>query len=104
MDHLKEAIGFRGFGQKDPLVEYKRESYEYFETMRFGYEDEIISYLYRIEPQPAFGAIEHPPQSEAPVSPLSEEPIPSETYTDNSAAGGIQRVMRFNVGGHDDDD
>ncbi len=54
MDHLKEAIGFRGYGQKDPLVEYKRESYDYFEQMRFGYEDEIISYLYRVEPQPAY--------------------------------------------------
>jgi preprotein translocase subunit SecA len=54
MDHLKEAIGFRGYGQKDPLVEYKRESYEYFEQMRFGYEDEIIAYLYRVEPQPAY--------------------------------------------------
>ena len=54
MDHLKEAIGFRGYGQKDPLVEYKRESYDYFEQMRFGYEDEIISYLYRVEPQAAY--------------------------------------------------
>ena len=55
MDHLKEAIGFRGYGEKDPLVEYtKNESYEYFEQMRFGYEDEIISYLFRVEPQPAY--------------------------------------------------
>ena len=33
MDHLKEGIGLRGYGQKDPLVEYKRESCEMFEEM-----------------------------------------------------------------------
>ena len=33
MDHLKEGIGLRGYGQKDPLVEYKRESFDMFEDM-----------------------------------------------------------------------
>ena len=101
MDHLKEAIGFRGYGQKDPLVEYKRESYEYFETMRFGYEDEIISYLYRVEPQ------YNPTQDEPPKRPEPDDPddpTPNETFTDKSATGGIQRVMRFQIGGHEDDD
>jgi len=104
MDHLKEAIGFRGYGQKDPLVEYKRESYEYFENMRFGYEDEIISYLYRVEPQPAYISEESAPQhGEAANQIEPDDQAPNETFTDKSAAGGIQRVMRFQIGGHEDD-
>jgi preprotein translocase subunit SecA len=95
MDHLKEAIGFRGYGQKDPLVEYKRESYEYFEQMRFGYEDEIISYLYRVEPQPAY------------VPDEDFFRVPAETIElgpdeQGNAPEGIQRVLRFTAGGLED--
>ncbi len=95
MDHLKEAIGFRGYGQQDPLVEYKRESYEYFEQMRFGYEDEIISYLFRVEPQPAYVPDEdffHGPAEVFELGP-DEQGNPPE---------GIQRVMRFTAGGLED--
>jgi preprotein translocase subunit SecA len=105
MDHLKEAIGFRGYGQKDPLVEYKRESYEYFENMRFGYEDEIISYLFRVQPQPAFVSEERPSQSaKAQQTELQDDDGFVESYTDKSNPNGIQRVMRFSVGGVDDDE
>ena len=40
MDHLKEGIGLRGYGQKDPLVEYKKESFELFQDMMDRIEDE----------------------------------------------------------------
>jgi preprotein translocase subunit SecA len=46
MDHLKEGIGLRGYGQKDPLVEYKRESYDLFQEMMDRIEDETVRYLY----------------------------------------------------------
>jgi preprotein translocase subunit SecA len=46
MDHLKEGIGLRGYGQKDPLVEYKRESFDLFEAMMDRIEDETVRYLY----------------------------------------------------------
>ncbi|HEX4277023.1 MAG TPA: preprotein translocase subunit SecA [Bryobacteraceae bacterium] len=46
MDHLKEGIGLRGYGQKDPLVEYKKESYDLFQDMMDRIEDETIRYLY----------------------------------------------------------
>ena len=36
LDHLKEGIGLRGYGQKDPLVEYKKESYALFAAMTHG--------------------------------------------------------------------
>jgi preprotein translocase subunit SecA len=49
MDHLKEGIGLRGYGQKDPLVEYKKESFKLFEAMRDRIEDEIIRILYFLQ-------------------------------------------------------
>jgi preprotein translocase subunit SecA len=50
LDHLKEGIGLRGYGQKDPLQEYKRESFELFEMMRERVENDIIQKLFRYEP------------------------------------------------------
>ena len=54
MDHLKEGIGLRGYGQKDPLVEYKKESYTLFTDMMDRIEDETVRYLYflRFEQNP----------------------------------------------------
>ncbi len=103
MDHLKEAIGFRGYAQRDPLVEYKKESYEYFEQMRFGYEDEIVSYLYRVEPQPSYV-----PDEDFFREPEVFEMGPDETgtlvkTTSEQNGEGVQRVMRFNVGGVEDE-
>ena len=51
MDHLKEGIGLRGYGQKDPLIEYKKESFTMFQDMMDRIEDETIKFLYfmRIE-------------------------------------------------------
>ena len=42
MDHLKEGIGLRGYGQKDPLIEYKKEGFEMFQDMMERIEDETI--------------------------------------------------------------
>ncbi|HVS61937.1 MAG TPA: preprotein translocase subunit SecA [Thermoanaerobaculia bacterium] len=50
LDHLKEGIGLRGYGQRDPKNEYKRESYELFAAMKERIEDTILKTLYRIEP------------------------------------------------------
>jgi preprotein translocase subunit SecA len=49
MDHLKEGIGLRGYGQKDPLVEYKKESFTLFEEMWDRIEDETVRYLYFLQ-------------------------------------------------------
>jgi preprotein translocase subunit SecA len=46
MDHLKEGIGLRGYGQKDPLVEYKKESFVLFQDMMDRIEDETIRWLF----------------------------------------------------------
>jgi len=49
MDHLKEGIGLRGYGQKDPLIEYKKESFEMFQDMMDRIEDETIRYLFFLQ-------------------------------------------------------
>ena len=49
MDHLREGIGLRGYGQHDPLVEYKRESFEMFEAMMTRFEEDTTRYLYLMQ-------------------------------------------------------
>jgi preprotein translocase subunit SecA len=49
MDHLKEGIGLRGYGQHDPLVEYKRESFDMFEEMMQRFQEETARYLYLMQ-------------------------------------------------------
>ena len=49
MDHLKEGIGLRGYGQHDPLVEYKRESFDMFEEMMQRFQEETVRYLYLMQ-------------------------------------------------------
>jgi preprotein translocase subunit SecA len=49
MDHLREGIGLRGYGQHDPLVEYKRESFDMFEEMMKRFEEETVRYMYLMQ-------------------------------------------------------
>ncbi len=56
MDHLKEGIGLRGYGQRDPLIEYKKEGFALFEAMTDRIKDEVVRTLFhlqiRTEPPP----------------------------------------------------
>ena len=45
LDHLKEGIGLRGYGQKDPLVEYKKESFELFQDMKRRVDEDMVNRL-----------------------------------------------------------
>ncbi|HVN92629.1 MAG TPA: preprotein translocase subunit SecA [Terracidiphilus sp.] len=49
MDHLKEGINLRGYAQKDPLVEYKRESFEMFEAMMAKFQEDTARFLFRMQ-------------------------------------------------------
>ncbi|HYO75521.1 MAG TPA: SEC-C metal-binding domain-containing protein, partial [Thermoanaerobaculia bacterium] len=49
IDHLKEGIGLRGYGQRDPLVEYKRESFDLFQSMMERIQDRVVKILWKIE-------------------------------------------------------
>jgi preprotein translocase subunit SecA len=63
LDHLKEGIGLRGYGQRDPLVEYKKESFQLFQDMRGRIEEEIVRYLWWLRPvvQGEGGPVAAPP-------------------------------------------
>jgi preprotein translocase subunit SecA len=50
LDHLKEGIGLRGYGQRDPLVEYKRESFDLFTDMKTRVEEEMVRYIMWLRP------------------------------------------------------
>jgi preprotein translocase subunit SecA len=49
IDHLKEGIGLRGYGQRDPLVEYKKESFELFTEMMERIQDRVVKYLWKTD-------------------------------------------------------
>jgi preprotein translocase subunit SecA len=53
MDHMKAGIGLRGYGQKDPVVEYKREGFQMFEAMMIRIDEEALLNIYRVEPPTA---------------------------------------------------
>jgi len=49
MDHLKEGINLRGYAQRDPLVEYKRESFDIFEAMMAKFHEDTVRFLFRMQ-------------------------------------------------------
>jgi preprotein translocase subunit SecA len=61
LEHLRQVIGLRGYGQRDPLNEYKAESFNLFETMSTGLREAVTSQLMRVEIRTA-------PQEEPPAS------------------------------------
>src|SRR6185436_3244044 len=52
LDHLKEGIGLRGYGQRDPLVEYKKESYNMFQALMDRIDEEILRWVFLYQPVP----------------------------------------------------
>jgi preprotein translocase subunit SecA len=71
LDHLKEGIGLRGYGQKDPLVEFKKEAFVLFEDMMTRIDNETVRYLFHVQvqqgeaPQQQARPAEPPPQQRA---------------------------------------
>ncbi len=66
MDYLRQSVGLRGYAQKDPKQEYKREAFEMFEQLLDRVKHDVVAFLMRIqlqEPQQALAALEeHEPQ------------------------------------------
>ena len=50
LDHLKEGIGLRGYGQRDPLVEYKKESFQMFQALMDRIDEEILRWSFLYQP------------------------------------------------------
>jgi preprotein translocase subunit SecA len=76
LDHLKEGIGLRGYGQKDPLVEFKKEAFILFEDMMTRIDNETVRYLFHVQIQ----------QGEPPPEQRQPRPEPSRTLAAAPAA------------------
>ena len=74
LDHLKEGIGLRGYGQKDPLVEYKRESFELFQDMKRRIDEEMVRTLWGIRIDAEQGAPASRPPRRAATPLILNEP------------------------------
>jgi preprotein translocase subunit SecA len=81
MDHLKEGIGLRGYGQHDPLVEYKRESFDMFEAMMQRFQEETTRYLYLMQ------ILERPSEPQVSIAPPREGGEPSTNALISGTAG-----------------
>ncbi len=73
MEHFKEGIGLRAFGQKDPLIEYKNEAYQAFQELTEGIQFDIASTIYRVQ------LVKEPPQAPPPLAMASRGPKPAPT-------------------------
>ena len=89
LDHLKEGIGLRGYGQRDPLVEYKKESYALFQDMKARIEEEIVRYLFWLRPvSMEEGEPEAPAALRAP-RPAARRPAPASMTMNNPGAAPV---------------
>jgi preprotein translocase subunit SecA len=98
MDHLKEGIGLRGYAQQDPLVAYKKESFEMFEAMMLRFQEDTIRHLFRMQiigpdGNPIESLDQLPPDFRAPGEDPSELPSPpSGALLEAPAAAPTQSV------------
>jgi preprotein translocase subunit SecA len=69
LDHLKEGIGLRGYGQKDPLVEFKKEAFVLFEDMMTRIDNETVRYLFHVQIQQGEAPPPQPRQPQVPPKP-----------------------------------
>ncbi len=78
LDHLKEAIGLRGYAQKDPLVEFKKEAFVLFEDMMARIDNETVRYLFHVQvqidgqpPNSGEGTLQPPPPTPSAPRPMA---------------------------------
>jgi preprotein translocase subunit SecA len=67
MDNLREGIGLRAYGQKDPLVEYKREAYEAFQSMIQVIKEDALSFIFRVQAAPSDRLAEPSEKKQSPM-------------------------------------
>jgi preprotein translocase subunit SecA len=96
LDHLRNVIGLRGYGQRDPLNEYKAESFSLFEAMSQSLREAVTAQLMRVEIQAAPPA-EHPP---APLPVMAAHKIDPTTGEDEMALAmaGAETLARHGIG------
>jgi preprotein translocase subunit SecA len=92
MDHLKDGIGLRAYGQRDPLVEYKKESFEMFGQTKERIENDAVRFLFLLEPM-----TEEERQQEEQRRRAEQQKIfasASRSAAGVTAKGGVQQVKR----------
>ena len=90
LDHLKEGIGLRGYGQKDPLVEFKKEAFTLFEDMMARIDNETVRYLFHIQVQQG-----EPPQQ------LEQRPEPPRPPRQDARSAMASAAARASLGDSD---
>jgi len=91
LDHLKEGIGLRGYGQRDPLVEYKKESFSMFQALMDRIDEEVLRWIHLYQPVPA-----DEPAAEAPPAPRAEPRRVREPELAMAGARATPRNLSFN--------
>ena len=95
LDHLKEGIGLRGYGQRDPLVEYKKESFALFQAMKERVDEEIVRYLWWLRPVVTDeGAASAAPAPARPTAPARRSILNEPPRQPPPAFGGRARQQR----------
>jgi preprotein translocase subunit SecA len=90
LDHLRQVIGLRGYGQRDPLQEYKTEAFNLFQEMSAHLREAVTAQLMRVEIVP--------PEQEAPVLPAMEaHKLNPNTGEDEMAFAGATLVPQANA-------
>ncbi len=97
LDHLKASIGFRGWGQKDPLVEYKKEAYEMFVDLMSDLRKTLSSYFFRAQ----FGQPQQRRQAPQRLS-YTGPAEPGSSVADRAAQAGRQQRPPQRRAGVDD--
>ncbi len=79
LDHLKKGVGLRAYGQKDPLIEYQKESYTLFEAMLARVRDQMVEYVFRIQlpprPVPPPPQVQGAPKQAPQTAPQPAKPV-----------------------------
>ncbi|HSP17012.1 MAG TPA: preprotein translocase subunit SecA [Thermoanaerobaculia bacterium] len=75
IDHLKEGIGLRGYGQRDPLIEYKKESFDLFQEMMERIQDRVVKYLWKIDVVVEREGEQQRPQRQRAPQPPKQQPM-----------------------------
>jgi preprotein translocase subunit SecA len=97
MDELKQGIGLRAQGQKDPLVEYKRESFDYFTAMMDRIEDETVRYLYFLQVNTGTGPVLPFPDEDEEEEAEPEAPRPDPNEQQRLAAKSTMEDFTRNI-------
>ena len=88
MDHLRDGIGLRGYGQKDPLIEYKREGYDLFAGMMERIKSDTLERLFRVQ------AVRHESEQPPPPPPVLSRPQPKLTLNRGEEPAAAQTIHR----------